>query len=243
MRPGYLPNQHGAWAMLIVPFLFGVFASRPVPLHALLFAAWLCAYLFAFAMLQWMRTGKTRIYRTPVLIYGGLAGFGAATLILEPSLAELSPLFVPMLLVNMHYARRNRERALINDLAAIVQFSLIIFAACRAGGGTNLGLAAELFAFSVLYFAGTALYVKTMIREKNNPVYYRISVGYHLVLLVACAAWYPPGLLVPLAVLLIRAAWTPRLRITVKRSGMLEIAYAAIVLAAAALTYAGGGGL
>jgi hypothetical protein len=238
MRKGYVPNQHGAWAMLLIPFLFGMFAAKPVWLHALLFLGWLLVYLFSFPFLQWLRTGKTRIYGRPMLLYGGLLiPTGIALFACKPSLAWMAPLFIPLFLVNCYYARRNQERSLINDIAAVVQFSLMVFVAYQVGGGTNWWLAAELFGFSVLYFSGTVFYVKTMIREKHNVKFYWFSVGYHLALLAAAALWYPPGLLVPLAVLLVRAIWSPHSKLTVKQSGILEIAYSVMIACTVLVIY------
>lgn len=48
----YIPNQHGAWAMLVLPFLFGVAASRGQLIHIPLFVCWLLIYLFSFPLLQ-----------------------------------------------------------------------------------------------------------------------------------------------------------------------------------------------
>jgi hypothetical protein len=230
MKQGFFPKQHGAWAMLILPFLFGMFAAGPVPLHGLLFLGWLCAYLFSFPLLQWLRTGKKQRYQTPTFLYGGLLiVIGAALLFIRPELFQWAPLFIPMLLVNLFYARRNQERALLNDLAAVVQFSLMVFVAFDAGGGEDWRLATELFVFSLLYFTGTVLFVKTMIREKKNQRYYWLSVGYHAVLPIAVGLAVDPGLVPVLVLLLIRAVWTPRTGIPVKRMGMLEIAYAVLV--------------
>lgn len=224
MKRGYLPGQHGAWAMLIIPFLFGMFAAGPAPVHALLFAVWLLAYLFSYAWLQWIRTGKD-LFRKPAYLYGGLlVPAGAALLVWCPALARYALLYLPLLAVNAYYARRNRERAFVNDLAAVVQFSLMTFVAYEAGGGTDWRTAAGLFALSLLYFAGTIFYVKTVIREKHNIRYYRASIGYHLLSLAAGTAWFSPFLAVPFAVLLARAIWVPRANLTVKRVGMLEIA-------------------
>jgi len=72
MRSVYVPKQHGAWAMLILPLLFGVIASAPVWQHALLFAAWLLAYLFAHAALQWVRSKRRAVWLAPLRLYGGL---------------------------------------------------------------------------------------------------------------------------------------------------------------------------
>lgn len=239
MKKGYIPNQHGAWAMLLLPFGFGMLAAKPVWMHALLFLGWLLAYLFSYPFFQWMRTKKIRLYGKPMLVYGGLLiPVGAFIVVADPALGRWAPLFVPLFLVNGYYAKRNRERSLANDLAAVVQFSLIVFVAYEAGGGNDWRLAAELFAFNVLYFAGTVFYVKTMIREKHNPHYYRLSVGYHFVLFAAAAVWLPAGLLVPLAILLVRAVWSPRAKLTVKQGGLLEIAYSALVACTVWIVYA-----
>ncbi|MEC2346820.1 hypothetical protein P9H28_22370, partial [Paenibacillus barengoltzii] len=89
-----------------------------------------------------------------------------------------------------------------------------------------------------LYFVGTAFYVKTIIRERNNKRFYVYSVAYH-VLLLALAVWQlQPALWIAALILLARAAWFPRTGITAKQSGMLEIVYSVIVLAAFWMTYA-----
>lgn len=241
----YIPNQHGAWAMLIVPFLFGMLASTPGAIHSLLFVCWLLIYLFMFPLLQWIRMGtaKSKVkadrYRKPLLLYGALLVPAALALILlRPEVLKLALLFVPLFGVNAIYAKQKRERALLNDIAAIVQFSLMVFISYQLGGGTDLRLATELFLISTLYFVGTAFYVKTIIRERNNKRFYVYSVVYH-VLLLALAVWQlQPALWIAALILLARAAWFPRTGITAKQSGMLEIVYSVIVLAAFWMTYA-----
>jgi len=162
----------------------------------------------------------------------------AVILVLEPALGRWAPLFIPIFLVNCYYARRNRERSLVNDLAAVLQFSLIVFVAYQAGGGDHWELAAELYAVSVLYFTGTVFFVKTMIREKRNVKYYRFSVGYHLVLLAAAAFWFSPALLVPFLILLARAVWSPLSRLTVKQTGILEYAFSILIAGSVLAVYA-----
>jgi hypothetical protein len=237
-KKGFVPNQHGAWAMLVIPFLFGMFASGSVWIHALLFCCWLLAYLFSYPFLQWVRTQK-RIYVKPALVYAALLIPAATALILlNPGLARWGLLLLLPLIVNVYYARRNRERSLINDLAAVVLFSLMVFIAYDAGGGRDWTLAGELFAFSVLYFTGTVFYVKTIIRERNNIRFYRLSIAYHLALLVIAALMFPPALLLPLAVLLVRAIWSPKLKLNVKKTGVLEIAYSVMIAVTALAAYA-----
>ncbi|MDU4696428.1 MAG: YwiC-like family protein [Paenibacillus sp.] len=238
----YIPNQHGAWAMLLVPFLFGMLASTPGAIHALLFACWLLIYLFMFPLLQWIRLGKAKAaarYRKPLLLYGALLVPAALILVLlRPEVLSMALLFVPLFAVNALYAKRKRERALLNDIAAIVQFSLMVLISYKLGGGTDLRLAAELFLISTLYFIGTAFYVKTIIRERNNKRFYFYSVAYHGMLMLLALWLLSPAMQIAALILLARAVWFPRTGITAKQSGMLEIVYSVIVLAAVWMTYA-----
>lgn len=238
MKQGYIPNQHGAWAMLVVPFLLGMLAAQARPIHILLFVGWLLVYLVSFPLLQGIRTGRWHVYGKPLLLYGCLLlPVGAGLFVWQPALLKLAPLFIPLFLVNIYYAKRNRERALMNDLAAVIQFSLFVFVAYEAGGGSDWLLAAELFALNALYFIGTIFYVKTIIRERNNIRYYWYSVGYHAAIAVLGAFIFPPLFLLPLAVLLIRAVWAPRTGITAKKSGMFEIAWSVLVTCTALTIY------
>jgi uncharacterized membrane protein len=226
----YIPNQHGAWAMLIVPYLFGLIASQPRWIHLPLFVAWLLAYLFTFHLLQWIRTGNRNRYLGPIRLYGsGFVVLGGWLAVWYPILVVYGICLLPLFAVNSRFARRNQERMLWNDLAAIIQFSSAVFPAYYAGGGNDWGLAAELFLISLLYFCGTVFYVKTMIREKNNPAYYLGSVGYHVVLLAAASFFRLPLLIILSAVLLARAAGLPKSGITIKQSGMLEIGCSLLV--------------
>ncbi|RCX23850.1 YwiC-like protein [Fontibacillus phaseoli] len=230
MKKGYIPNQHGAWAMLLIPFLFGMFAAKPVLLHGVLFLGWLLVYLFSFPFLQWVRTKKLQVYGKPMLFYGVLLiPVAVSLLVMAPELWKWIPMFFPLFAVNCYYAKRKRERAFANDLAAVIQFSLILFVSYHIGGGDNWRMAAELFILSILYFTGTIFYVKTIIREKNNAVFFRFSIGYHLASLVIAALLFPPGILIPLLILLVRAIWIPKTKTTVKQSGMMEIAFSVLV--------------
>lgn len=237
MRSAYIPNQHGAWAMLLVPFVLGVAAAGPVWLHAPLFLFWLSAYLFSFAFLQGVRTKRWDRTVRPMLLYGSvLAAASLLLVIMKPSLLLWAPVFVPLFLVNIGYARRNRERAFANDLAAVVQFHLIIFIALAVADSGNWTMARTLFALSLLYFTGTIFYVKTVIREKNNPRYYAMSVLYHAMLPVVAGAVFRTWEAAAVFLLMfVRAAWVPRAGLQVKTVGVLEMALAVLFVAATLL--------
>lgn len=223
----YIPNQHGAWAMLVLPFLFGLAASQGKWLHIPLFLAWLLLYLFSFPLLQWAKTRRADRYRKPVILYAALLlPFALYMLIAVPQLLWFALPLIPLFGVNLYYAQAKNERALLNDIAAIVTFSLMVFPVFYIGGGDDWETAILLFAVSALYFTGTALYVKTIIREKKNPKYYFASIAYHLCFIIFGIWFLPVAALPVLSILLLRAVIVPRRAgITPKLTGMIEIGF------------------
>lgn len=218
--------------MLAIPFVFGLLTTEVQWVHALLFLTWLFSYLFTFYVLQTVRTRKPGRWRGQLSVYGsGFLLLGAGLLAMMPELWIYGLVFLPMFATNAYFASRRRERLLVNDLAAVVQFSLIVFVVREIGDG-SWQLAGELFALSIVYFVGTIFYVKTMIREKNNQAFYVLSVVYHT-LSLAVAIWLPYVLLFPFAVLLVRAVWLPRRQLTIKQVGVTEIGLSVLVAATA----------
>ncbi|WP_379134165.1 YwiC-like family protein [Paenibacillus sp. sgz500958] len=227
----YIPNQHGAWAMLILPFLFGVAASRGQFLHIPLFICWLLVYLFSFPLLQWVKTGKRERYARPVALYGTLMlPFIIYLAASEPGLLWFVLPVCPLFAVNLYYAKAKNERALLNDITGILVFCLMVYPAFYIGEGSHWRLATELFGLALLYFTGTALYVKTIIREKKNPRYYYASVIYHLLFMLIYTLVLP-ALVIPLLILLLRAAILPKTAITAKRTGVAEIGFSVMLYA------------
>ncbi|UHA74274.1 YwiC-like family protein [Paenibacillus sp. 481] len=220
------PNQHGAWAMLIVPFLIGMFAAKPNWTHLWLALAWFAAYCTSFAVLQWVKTGKEWVYKQPCLIYGrAFVLFAAILLFLRPDVWWMGAVMLPLFRVNMWYAKRKEERHLGNDIIAVAQFCWMLIIAFEVGGGTDWGLAWRAFAVCMLYFVGAVLYVKTMIREKGSPTYYAASLSVHLIAAIAAGLMISPWVAVPYGVLFLRAVWMPNMKVTVRQVGLGEIAF------------------
>lgn len=231
----WLPDQHGAWAMLAVPFLAGtLLAPRPGWAHALLFAAWLLGYTAVFHGQQWLRLHarglrSARRHGRPAVVFG--AAFAAAALplaVAHPWLVAAAAAASPFVAVNTVYAWRGRERALANGLAAVVPACGMLLVAARLGGLAPGGAWAAAVA-CLLYFAGTVPYVKTMIRERGSRAYRVGSVAYHAVALAAAAA-LSPWLAIPFAAYLTRAAALPGRGLRVPVVGAIELACAAALL-------------
>lgn len=224
----YIPNQHGAWAMLLLPFLLGMSAARPALAHIPLFLCWLAMYLFSFPVLQWIKTGRKERYLKPSLLYGlillPLAAFVAVS---EPKLIGYGVLLLIVFAIPAYYAKAKNERALLNDIVAVLLFCSFIYPVVYVGAGREADWTqtTRLFLLLGLYFIGTALYVKTIIREKKNPRYYQASIAYHA-LLILLAAWLSVPLAAAFAILLLRAIVLPKRKLNVKHTGMAEIGFA-----------------
>jgi hypothetical protein len=186
-RPaGWLPRQHGAWAMLTVPLVAGVWLVGAAPVHLLLGAFWLTGYLAYHAAGRWLRAVRRDRERAPLLTYGGASlVLGLGVVLAAPHLLWWLPAFVPLLIVSLWWTARGAERSLCNDVVTVLAAGLLTPVAVDAVAGPGAALAEPaVLAITTLvtgYFLGTVLYVKTMIRERGDRRYRLASLGYHLV--------------------------------------------------------------
>jgi len=233
----YLPPQHGAWAMLLAPFLMGTLASSWTVWSLPLLLAWLDGYLLSYYALQAWKTRRVGRFAAPLRAYAALFVPLAALLVwAHPWLLVAAAGFLPFTAVNAWYARRRDERALVNGLVSVTQGCLMVFVAYGVGDGDDWRRAAVLYAAAWLYFAGTVFYVKTMIREKGDPTFLGWSLGFHVVALVV-AAVLEPWLALPFALDLGRAWLMPHLArtrtIRPGRVGVVEIGNTLLVVVVA----------
>lgn len=183
----FLPKQHGAWAMLVIPFWLGVIEGGFVWKHTPFFIGWLLLYLATYPMLLLFKKKKMAFYTKWTLIYM----IPALLLLLIPFLARPSIVFfgvlmLPFFAINAYFTSKNQDRAFLNDISAIMAFSIAGLASSYLGTGT-ITAHASIFTFltSILFFIGCTFYVKTMIREKKNIHFKWISWSYHLLLVVS----------------------------------------------------------
>ncbi|GAA0711861.1 YwiC-like family protein [Dactylosporangium roseum] len=205
----FVPPQHGAWAMLLLPWLAGVLTVGFRWPHLPLLVAWLSGYLLSYYLLLAVKTrrperfrGQLTVYAIPTVLLGGLVVAAV------PSLLWYAPCYALLLAVNVGYAARRDERALLNDLASVVQSCLMVFVCATIAHVPPAGVTVA-FVTLLAYLAGTVLYVKTMIRERDSIGYRRASITFHLLtaagmfllnpivgagfLLLAARAWALPG--------------------------------------------------
>lgn len=214
----WVPNQHGAWAMLLLPLLVGAVRGEVRLVHLWLLLAWLAAYLAYYATAVWLRSRRKPRYRPPVVAYGAVTAVtGGALLLMEPELVRWGVVFAPLLTASLAFSARRAERALANDVLTIAATSLmavIAYGLGQPGDGAWLpgagwpqgwALAGATFA----YLVGTALFVKTMIRDRGSRPMYVASVAYH-VAVAALFAWWLPWVGAFLALMAVRACLVPQ---------------------------------
>lgn len=226
----FLPKQHGAWAMLIIPFWLGVAASGFQWQHIPFFIGWLLLYLATYPMLLLFKGKKISLYRKWTIIYM----IPALLLLLiplwsRPAIIVFGFAMIPFFAVNVYFSWKKNDRALLNDFSAIMAFGIAGLASSFLAEG-NISFNAILAAFaSILFFIGSTFYVKTMIREKNNPVYKWISWSYHVIVPILFAIsgyWIVASAYLPS---LVRAVYYYGKPMTMKKVGILEIVNAAIL--------------
>ncbi|MEU9744012.1 YwiC-like family protein [Micromonospora chersina] len=238
-RNRWLPPQHGAWAMLLLPFVAAVGVAGPRWLHLPVLGVGLAGYLFSYYALLVVKTGRADRVRPQLLVYGGATALlGVPVLVARPAVLGYVPLYAVLLAVNAGHARLRRERALLNDLASVAQSLLMVFVVGTVAEVPPAGLLGVAAAVGA-YLVGTVLYVKTMIRERGSARYRWASLAYHVAALaVAVAAGWGPAVAGVFALLLLRAGVLPGRRLTPVRVGLIETVGTLLVLAAVVARWA-----
>lgn len=192
----WLPRQHGAWAMLFLPFIVGValrvqegsFNIFAVPLLLL----WLVGYFAFYDLSLWLKARNKTRYVRPLQVYGGLSALlGAIVLWLEPTLMQWGLVYAPLLGVGLWQAWKKDETALLGRIMTVIAACLICAVTFSDGLfpflqelQTNPAFARAAMATAILtlYFVGTVFYVKTMIRERGEKGFLASSVSYHAII-------------------------------------------------------------
>lgn len=247
---GWVPKQHGAWAMMIVPFLLGLikaFQANAVGwAHVALFAFWMLGYFTFNSASGWLKAAKRQRprYVKPLLIYGAASAvLGIAVLLL----VGLRPLpwvlaFLPLVLPALWLAGQRKERATVGGFLTIAAASLMVPVARYLYPSDTSDwprvVAAAVLVFA--YFFGTVLFVKTNIRERGSRAYLVASITYHSAIVVLAAVlallglagwWWTPILVVAL----VRAIVVPPMRIRPLQLGIIEIVISSAILLCALL--------
>lgn len=220
--------------MLLVPYLAGLLTAGFSWPDLPLLAAWIAGYLLSYYALLAVKTRRLGRFRPQVLGYGGTAlAAGATVLLARPQLLAFAPVFAAVLLVNGLFAARRDDRALLNGLVSVAAATLILPVVAVVAGESPWSTG-EVAAVTFLYFAGTVLFVKTCVRERDNTKLFAVSTGFHAGAAVL-ATWLSPVYAVPFAWYLARAVVLRRRRYSAKRIGFVEVASSVLLLVAVAI--------
>ncbi len=242
--PGWIPDHHGAWAMLTVPLVLGIAMGGFRWIHVPLTVTWYLGYFAFFAMGLWLKSRRRPKYWPPVRAYCLAAvPFGLAVWI---------PAFAPLLVASLAYSYDRNDRALANDALTVIAGCLMLPVAYYpwALAGPGWGWPAVLVAFALVlaYFLGTVFYVKTMIRERGSALYLRMSIAFHLatILLPSVLAltvpaarlgsWGVGAFTIFFTLAAVRATLMPKRGATPKQVGIGEIV-ASVVLTVLVLVF------
>lgn len=219
-----VPAQHGAWAFLAVPLLVGFVVVGPSWLGLLFAVAWVLAYPASYylgraVVVRWRRGRWTRLARRELndaVQWIVLAAIPAvALLVIRPWLAWVGAALAAAWAVSVWLTRTGHERGASNDLLLVTQASLavpimwgIVNDSPTLGvgnpGATDAWWAALI---CLVFFTGSVLHVKSLIREADDRRWALASRAYA----VGCLgmAFLSPWLLLPFGAAAIRAFAVP----------------------------------
>ena len=252
-RGTYLPPQHGAWAFVGLPLALAAVVTPWSPLLLPLTLGWITAYPLSYAALGLARARHRRRFARPLLLWTAAALPPAAVLVVaRPWLVRVGAGYLALFAVNLWFARRNDERALGNDFVLVVECTTMVPVTWAVAVGHRSWSAPALTAVPervwvltivcALVLIGSTVQVKSLVRERRDPRYRRASRAFALASLltsiVLADRWGWPGgtwLVVPFAVLALRAFVAGRRPLRPAAIGMVELGGFLLVAAGAAL--------
>ncbi|OLO51414.1 hypothetical protein BKH30_08520 [Actinomyces oris] len=215
-RKAWVPNQHGAWSMLVLPPIVGWVVGGFSWVNLLFLPAWWGSYLTYWSWSQWLRTRSARkraLIMLPLLVYTGwTASMALITLLVAPYLIQWMVPLLPLFVIALHQVWRGHERSLLSGLSTTTAASLmaaVTYSLAVRGDGGFLGLGTPssplpgaspnaaltgwswmwlVTALTAAYFCGTVPYIKSMIRERFNYTLLAGTVAAHA--LVAVVTWW-----------------------------------------------------
>lgn len=229
-----ISNQYGALAMALLPFLYAFIDAKQWRYELMLFGvAWLFLYLFSYPFFQLFSKKVTlRNKRWAIIYFAFSLAFALPALVTQPYLLFfILPLF-PLGIIQYFYAKKRDERHLINDIAGILVFGVVGMATYYLATSS---LDFRFLLHPTLFFIATTFYVKSMVRERRNPLYMELNIGCHFLLSLIYLLWQEKAIFIAYLFALTRAIVVPSLQWNVKKLGMFE--FLTLVIFFSALIY------
>jgi hypothetical protein len=230
-----IPNEHGSWSWLLVPFFVGAAVAGRVGVAAdaallsvvLTLAGGMAAFLVRQPANAWLRIRRGRASRADEPLAAGwslgLAGVSALCLAGLLALGRIALLwlvipFTAILLVYLGAARLGRAgmRALWTELIGAVGLALMAPAAVIAVTGGLSGLAWAVWGLMGLQNGLGVLYVRLRLADTHGRpanrsiVLFGHAAGLGAVIVAGLMGWVPALVVLPFAGVLLRAIWAVR---------------------------------
>ena len=247
-RLNLIPNQHGAWAFLVVPLLLGFTVAGWSWAGAGFAFAWVASYPLSFYSMRviriWLKRHRlTRVAKrdlTAAAVWAvPVALVGIPLLIVRPWLVVVAAVAAVLWSVSLWLSLRGQERSMANDLLLVAQAATAVplmwaVTTDSFAVGSFPADVWELMALSAVYFTGTVIHVKSLIRKAKDRRWHWGSVVYHVIALVVMtlvSVWF----VIPFAACLARSLF---LKPGMKPAaiGGVEIVMSLLVLTAGVLT-------
>ncbi len=205
----WMPRQHGAWAMLAVPFLIGVAASTASPWQVVLAVASVAGYLASATGQAWLRARRRDTFTVPLAAYGAVfAVLGIALVGAFPALLLSLLVLGPTTALIVAGSKPGTRRDLANSVAQAGQALVLVPSAAWVSGAFNAGSVVEATGVGAAYLLGTVLVVRSVLRERTSRRFTALSVGVHAVLALPALLLGPAWVLLAVG-LTARAAVLP----------------------------------
>ncbi|ADH99043.1 YwiC-like family protein [Salisediminibacterium selenitireducens] len=181
----YIPREHGAWAMLIVPYWTAAAAVGVSIHHVWFFMGIFFVYLTQAPLLTWIKQPSINDGWPSFIVYLSIGLiFTIPYLAAYTEILKISLFIIPFFMMNVLFAKMKKERLLINDACAIAGLSGLGFLAWQLGGEPVTEMIVLIVLFNFVFFCGSVFHVKGLIREKRNVLFKRIGKGYHILLIL-----------------------------------------------------------
>lgn len=195
---GWVPDQHGAWVMVIVPLLLGIVLTGPRWLDIPLAIAWFCGYFAFFALGLWLKVPAKRkkTYLPALATYALISALASLVVIIaQPRVLWSALWFAPLVAIAVFEAWKKRPRSVASGFATTLASAGLIPACGLLLPAGEAPWRELLVACAVvaLYQCGTILFVKTMIRRRGQRAWVWYSICYHVVAAAAVVAGWLAG--------------------------------------------------
>ncbi|MDP4015399.1 MAG: YwiC-like family protein [Candidatus Nanopelagicales bacterium] len=195
----WIPPQHGAWAFLAVPLVMGFglagFSARGGLFAIAWVAAYPCGYFAGRAVRAWLRRRKSLLAGYPSSlakresrVAAGwavpIAICGLPLVAIEPWLIGVLVLMAGLWAVNVRLAWLGMERSLGNDLVLVAEavIAVPLFWMVTSGDPILAAVPGRVWLAAgvcAVYFAGSVVHVKSLIRKRRDDRWRTADVAYH----------------------------------------------------------------